>query len=133
MKWNKKEGKFPFNNKGHFIGAAVLGSTLAASAGATATTLLGTALGVGGAFAAKSAFTSLTKPAPVTAAPPPLPAAVATNEPSQKAQEIEKAATVKAQKERLELARRKRTGTILTSPQGLLTTTETVGKSLLGG
>ncbi len=48
------------------------------------------------------------------------------------AAEIQKKADVTAQKNALELARRKRTGTTLTSSQGLLSTEESSKKTLLG-
>ena len=64
---------------------------------------------------------------PATPAAPQAPAAAIPS-----AAEIQKEADITAQKNALALARRKRTGTTLTSPQGLLSTEESSQKTLLG-
>lgn len=108
--------------------ATAVGASAAVAAGIGGATTLLAAGGLG--FLGFKAIKSLTDKPDIPSQPAPLPT-IGGQQPT--AAEFQKQADVKAQKERLELARRKRTGTILTSPQGLLSTSETVGKSLLGG
>jgi len=111
------------------IGVA-LGVGTAAAAGVAATGVIassivgGLALGAGGLLF-KSLLTG-----PKT---PDQPASLSSTGTPSSAAEIQKEADITAQKNALALARRKRTGTTLTSPQGLLSTEESSQKTLLGG
>jgi len=111
-----------------------LGAAIATGVGftGTAATIVGglttIGLGTGLAFGAKSLLTGLL-PGSQTPTAPQAPAAATASS----AEEIKKQADITAQKNKLALARRKRTGTTLTSPQGLLSTEQSSQKSLLGG
>ena len=86
------------------------------------------AAAVGGAafFGAKSLLGGLGGSTPSAPAAP-------ASASSSSAAEIQNQADITAQKNALDLARRKRTGTTLTSNQGLLSTEQTNQKTLLGG
>jgi len=133
--WNNKNGKFPFNNKG-LLTLASFGAKVAGTLGIAGPVTQGTALALGtatagaGAFAAVKGTQLLTKSLlpdiPITP-PQPLAQAVGPTPTIESARE-------QSREETLELIRRKRAGTILTSPQGsLLDPSSVVGKSLLGG
>lgn len=112
-------------------GAAVATGFGASAATAAAVGGFTTLLAGGGlAFAGIKAVGSLLK-GPEAPSAPASTAAAATGPSS--AAEIQKQADITAQKNKLDLARRKRTGTTLTSPQGLLSTEQTSQKTLLGG
>ena len=101
--------------------AGALGASTAVAAGVGGFTTL---LAAGGlAFAGIKTLGALTAKPDTPSAPAALPSAAPSFEQVQKDE----------QKKNLELARRKRAGTTLTSPQGLLSTEESSKKTLLGG
>ena len=109
------------------LGVGTAATATVAATGVVAASLVGgLALGAGGLLF-KSLLTG-----PESPGQPAQPASLTSGADSSAA-EIQKQADIAAQKNRLELARRKRTGTTLTSPQGLLSTEQSSQKTLLGG
>jgi hypothetical protein len=116
-------------NRRHLVAIASLGASVGGAVGLAGPLTFGTSLAIGAGTLAVGGFAASTL---LSGLSPSLP-----NVPQTAAQGLPQAPTIEqtredTREEQLEILRRKRAGTILTSPEGLLSTSDVSGKTLLG-